>query len=43
MKMLPLFEVPLKWAVKVEKPDFIGKKALTSRIIDRKLLRALNY
>jgi aminomethyltransferase len=32
------FEVPLKWAVKVEKPDFIGKKALTSRIIDRKLV-----
>lgn len=31
-------EVPLKWTVKLEKPAFIGKQALMTRPINRKLL-----
>jgi aminomethyltransferase len=31
-------EVPLKWTVKPEKQDFIGKTALATRQIDRKLV-----
>jgi aminomethyltransferase len=31
-------EVPLKWTVKLEKKEFIGKKALTTQQINRKLV-----
>ena len=31
-------EVPLKWTVKLEKPAFIGKQALVSRPISKKLV-----
>ena len=31
-------EVPLKWTVKLEKKEFIGKKALTTQHINRKLV-----
>jgi aminomethyltransferase len=31
-------EVPLKWTVKLEKPDFIGKQALVTRPISKKLV-----
>jgi aminomethyltransferase len=31
-------EVPLKWTVKLEKKEFIGKKALLNRQINRKLI-----
>ena len=31
-------EVPLKWTVKLEKPGFIGKQALISRPISKKLV-----
>ena len=31
-------EVPLKWTVKLEKPGFIGKQALVSRPISKKLV-----
>lgn len=32
------FEVPLKWTVKLEKVDFVGKQALTDRPISKKLV-----
>jgi aminomethyltransferase len=31
-------EVPLKWTVKLEKKEFIGKKALTTQQVNRKLV-----
>jgi aminomethyltransferase len=31
-------EIPLKWTVKLEEPAFIGKQALLTRPITRKLL-----
>jgi len=31
-------EVPLKWTVKFEKPEFIGKEALVGRQVDRRLV-----
>ena len=31
-------EVPLKWTVKLEKKEFIGKKALTTQHVNRKLV-----
>jgi aminomethyltransferase len=32
------FEVPLKWTVKLEKADFVGKQALSDRPISKKLV-----
>ncbi len=32
------YEVPLKWTVNLEKHEFIGKKALTKQVVDRKLV-----